>query len=105
MYKDDNMISGACSEALLRKVLGGSADAPSCPLSYPRQGSCSSCEDNKDSGGGWGLGGFPLASVYAPLQVFEELYDAETALSKGTIFKQLDLPFMGMTVKGGNCCG
>ena len=50
--------------------------------------------------------GFPLASVYAPTQVFRNLYDRETALSRGTIFKELDLPFMGMTVtKGGSCRG
>lgn len=50
--------------------------------------------------------GFPLASVYAPTQVFRNLYDRETALHRGTIFKELDLPFMGMTVtKGGSCRG
>lgn len=50
--------------------------------------------------------GFPLASVYAPTQVFRKLYDRDTALSRGTIFQELDLPFMGITVKkGGNCRG
>ena len=46
----------------------------------------------------YGLRGYPLASVYSPLQEFRELYDAETALKRGTVFKELDLPFYG------GCC-
>ena len=54
----------------------------------------------------WGLENDPLASVYAPLQAFRDLYDRETALHKGTVFSELDLPFMGQTVtKGGTCRG
>ncbi len=50
--------------------------------------------------------GFPLASVYAPIQVFRNLYDLDTALSRGTVFKELDLPFLGQTIaKGGTCRG
>ena len=78
------------SEALLKLMREG---APSCDL--PK------CDDK-----GFGLDGYPLASVYAPLQSFENLYDAETALKQGTIFSELDLPFMGRTVqKGGSCRG
>jgi len=46
-------------------------------------------------GSTWGVSDRPLAMVYAPLQVFGELYDKETALCKGTLFKELDLPFVG----------
>ena len=54
----------------------------------------------------WGLKNYPLASVYAPLQDFDDLYDKETALMKGTVFAGLDLPFMGESVyKGGGCRG
>ena len=53
----------------------------------------------------WGLDGYPLASVYAPLQVWRELYDNETGLSRGTIFKELDLPFLCGEKTGGNCYG
>ena len=55
----------------------------------------------------WGLENYPLASVYAPLQSFCELYELETALEKGTLFKQLDLPFWGSErpMKGGSCRG
>lgn len=41
------------------------------------------------------LGGRPLAMVYTPCQKWRNLYDPETGFSKGTIFKELDLPFMG----------
>ena len=54
----------------------------------------------------WGLENYPLASVYAPLQNFDDLYDKETAMEKGTVFAELDLPFMGESVyKGGGCRG
>lgn len=46
----------------------------------------------------WGLYGYPLAMVYAPVQCFGELYEPDKGLSQGTIFRQLDLPF---TWKGG----
>jgi hypothetical protein len=40
------------------------------------------------------------------LQEFEELYDLDTALSEGTVFSKLNLPFMGRRIdKGGKCCG
>ena len=37
----------------------------------------------------------PLAIVYSPYQPFENLYDEETALCRGTLFKDIDLPFYG----------
>ena len=54
----------------------------------------------------WGLTDHPLASVYAPLQSFRNLYDHETAFERGTIFAELDKPFVcgGMT-EGGKCRG
>jgi len=39
------------------------------------------------------LGKLPLAMAYVPWQCWGETYDAERALSRGTIFPQLDLPF------------
>lgn len=36
-----------------------------------------------------------LAMSYVPNQPFENLYDERTALSRGTLFKSLDFPFMG----------
>lgn len=36
-----------------------------------------------------------LAMSYVPNQPFENFYDERTALSRGTLFKALDFPFMG----------
>lgn len=36
-----------------------------------------------------------LAMAYVPYQPFNNLYDNETGFDRGTIFKALDLPFMG----------
>lgn len=38
--------------------------------------------------------GVSLAMVYSPCQAFHDLYDAEVAIDRGTIFKELDKPFM-----------
>lgn len=39
--------------------------------------------------------GVPLAMVYAPLQRFDFLYSPQEALSRGTLFRELDQPFFG----------
>lgn len=39
------------------------------------------------------LPGRSLAMVYSPCQEFRELYEPEEALSKGTLFRELDKPF------------
>ena len=36
----------------------------------------------------------PLAMVYSPHQQWENIYEAEMGLKRGTIFKCLDFPFM-----------
>lgn len=36
-----------------------------------------------------------LAMSYVPNQPFNNLYDEPTALSRGTLFKSLDFPFVG----------
>ena len=48
-----------------------------------------------------------LAMVYAPVQRWHKLYDADTALSYGTLFSELNKPFEGDkgNGKGGKCCG
>jgi hypothetical protein len=37
----------------------------------------------------------PLAMAYVPFQSWEEPYDLQTSLSRGTIFPSLDKPFIG----------
>ncbi len=41
------------------------------------------------------LNTLPIAMAYTPLQKWEEPYDAQTALERGTIFHALDKPFLG----------
>lgn len=53
----------------------------------------------EDTGTGNGGTGRPLAMVYSPVQEWQALYDNETGLAKGTIFKELDFPFLGGVVR------
>ena len=53
----------------------------------------------------WGLENHPLASVYSPIQIWRNLYEPDEALKKGTLFKELDLPFERIDRSGGGCCG
>ena len=39
------------------------------------------------------LENMPLAMAYVPMQNFEALFDPDTALTRGTAFPALDLPF------------
>lgn len=68
-----------------------------------------SCGCNEDERKQWGLHGYPLAMVYSPVQEWKSLYDNELGLSRGTIFKELELPFKGSwNDEGGSCkigCG
>ena len=54
---------------------------------------------------GWGLRGKPLAMVYSVLQDFEGLYDRDKALTRGTLFEGLDLPFGGSSGASCGFCG
>ena len=104
MYTEDDTMTprDRISEDMLRRMLNGEyqnnaweqKDMSFQSEKYPR------CET-------WGLKGYPLASVYAPLQEYRGLFDKETALLKGTLFSELDLPFMGASIanKGGSCRG
>lgn len=42
----------------------------------------------------------PLAMAYVPMQGWSQTYDPAVALQRGTVFPELDLPFM---VIGGVC--
>ena len=41
------------------------------------------------------LNNFPIAMAYVPMQQWRKIYSNEVALDRGTIFEELDLPFMG----------
>lgn len=56
------------------------------------------CMDNKDNSGRF-PSETPLAMCYVPMQELNELYPENTAFEKGTIFPDLEFPFIGK--KGG----
>ena len=94
MYMDDDTMTprDRISDDMLRRMLDSDGDS----------GESLTPHTHNKMRKSWGLVDYPLASVYAPLQEFRSLYDRETALHKGTVFSELDLPFMGETVmKGG----
>lgn len=49
------------------------------------------------------LSGQSLAMVISPAQKFTDIYEAEKALERGTIFAQLDLPFRRSKCPGRRC--
>lgn len=54
----------------------------------------SACSDSMDN--------FPVAMAYVPWQNWNTVYDLEKALTCGTIFPELNKPFLGVRdVKGG----
>ena len=40
----------------------------------------------------------PIAMAYVPMQKWKDIYKTEIALSRGTIFAELDMPFKGKGV-------
>lgn len=44
---------------------------------------------------------FPLAMAYVRIQELDKTYQPELALVRGTLYPELDKPFMGKTVTGG----
>ena len=69
-----------------------------CGCQLPAEAPCGGCVGFEGCGpDSWGLCEYPLAMVYAPCQMFRGLYDPDTALSRGTLFTELDLPL------GSNC--
>lgn len=72
MY-DENLILHLMGEQMPR------GDASACP------GGMAQCPH----------GARPLAMVYSPVQEWRDLYDNEEGHDRGTIFKELDFPFLG----------
>ena len=42
-----------------------------------------------------GCGQYPIGMAYVPWQAFKDIYDMERALNAGTIFAELEKPFIG----------
>lgn len=69
-------------------------------------GGCGSgvCGEHHLKACGFGVEEGVLAAVWVPFNRFDDLYDKETALRRGTMFAALDKPFYG-AMKGVDCRG
>lgn len=58
---------------------------------------CCKCNDNARTAESIAdcVDSLPLAMAYVPRQAFRDLYDPESGLCHGTIFRELYLPFLG----------
>lgn len=45
------------------------------------------------------LSRMPIGMAYVPMQKFQSLYSPESAFCAGTLFKELDKPFLGSEVR------
>ena len=45
-----------------------------------------------------------LAMAYVPMQKFEELYNPEVGFDRGTVFRALDLPYLGVQLDDEEGC-
>ena len=70
---------------------------PSCPFCAGKQGGGIGRDDCSNYFISLGA---PLAAVYSPIQVWKDIYNEAQALSRGTLFAELDKPFMA---KGRKC--
>lgn len=119
LHTDKNYITARdrIGDSLARRVAQNSAfpyddkatSACACKHNCISKNNCACKNDRADqpqvASRSWGLEGYPLASMYAPLQNWCELYDEDAGFHRGTIFKELDLPFVCGERKGGNCRG
>ena len=110
MYRENEFLMrpDTASDDFIRQLLENGSDcrdkSDGCGREQVQRGNgAGKCNDG--SRNRWGLYGHPLAMVYSPVQEWRSLYDNEMGLSRGTIFKELDLPFRGMwSNDGGSCC-
>ena len=66
---------------------------------------CSSCRDYKNCRIYDCLdNGASLAMAYVPMQKFQNLYTPEEALANGTLFMELDKPWLGRKARGKGGC-
>ena len=102
---DDDILTprDRISDDMLQKMLNGTDVRQSERPTPTREPSWESHEESCIMDSRWGLRNHPLASVYAPLQEFRNIYDRDTALHHGTIFTELNLPFLGESVYKGGC--
>ena len=83
-------------------TLVGQQDLPTSACGLERREN-NGCAYDCTSGncGGWGLVNHPVAMVYSPCQAWRDAYAPDVALSRGTMFAELDLPFEAINRKRG----
>ena len=87
----------ANDEYLRRSSFGTRQSAETLPTAGPpadsvvEKATCLTCQNEEKMPS--------LAMVYAPKQTFTDLYEPEEALARGTLFRELDLPFHGRSVR------
>ncbi|MGN0298946.1 MAG: spore coat associated protein CotJA [Lachnospiraceae bacterium] len=87
--------SCGCNQNMQRPVR---SPKPSCE-SEPRRNCSQKCE--RMPADRMLLDELPLGMTYVPMQRFENLYSAEQGLQAGTIFQDLDFPFLvGICARG-----
>lgn len=76
-------------------IIEDSPNKPGCGCDFP--GDTDDNEGNMPSGSfdNMYLGDLPLAMCYVPMQRWNTTYSLEKGLERGTIFPELDLPFLG----------
>ena len=100
MYTENNFTTprARISDSLRQRVLdGSSASSRYAAPHIPSDANSQSSPHKSDMPS--------LASVYAPVQHWRELYDMEYGFHQGTIFKELNFPFICGEHKGGNGYG
>lgn len=56
---------------------------------------CGNHNDNSNMVNNNCIDNMPLAMAYVPMQKWKTVYNNDVALNRGTIFPELDLPFLG----------
>ncbi len=104
MYTDDRYVadrSGAdCGEVLDRLLAEKGICRPElrsdiAPSTLGCSPTCKKDARRSQSGACCFPDGKPVGMVYAPVQEWRHLYEIEKALSRGTLFEELDLVFLG----------
>lgn len=71
------------------------------PVNQRMTGNSDRCADNRSTGSFCGCvdqrpmqSDMPIAMAYVPMQRWNQVYDMSRGLTRGTIFPELDLPFV-----------
>ncbi len=115
MYSADDMRTprDRISEEYIRRLLEEEHGAPSDCDGRRREepsAQCDACDipaipqpRKEDMHHGHHWGDKSLAMVYSPTQTWRGIYAPETAICRGTLFRELDKPW-GVENKKGGCC-